>query len=141
DLRGVFRICVRHRWPRRRGAGPGRRPYRHRVRLSGLRVPAGDRAARGVPAEDAESRALTRGQPRRILRFLVNALLTIVVIPPFFVPSIFSTGKTPRSAISKSGIRSCRTNVFVGPGIALKNIEMAHELIGKPLTPPGQARG
>ena len=58
DLRGVLRRRLRHRRSRRRGARPGRRPYRHRVRLSGLRVPAGDRTARGVPAEDAENRAL-----------------------------------------------------------------------------------
>ena len=37
--------------------GKRRRPHRHRLRLSGLRVPAGDRTARGVPAEDAEGRA------------------------------------------------------------------------------------
>ena len=56
------------------GAGdarPGRRPYRHRLRLSGLRVPARARAARGVPAEDAEDRALSRfGAP-------INTLLAI----------------------------------------------------------------
>ena len=35
-------------------ARQARRPHRHRLRLSGLRVPAGDRVARGVPAEDAD---------------------------------------------------------------------------------------
>ena len=55
----VLRLRLRHRRARRRGARQGRRPHRHRLRLSGLRVPAGDRTARGVPAEDAERRALT----------------------------------------------------------------------------------
>src|SRR5665647_637087 len=36
DLRSVLRICVRHRRSRRRGARQGRRPYRHRLRLSAL---------------------------------------------------------------------------------------------------------
>jgi len=60
DLRGVFRGRLRHWRSRRGGARPGRRPYRHRFCLSGLRVPARARAARGVPAEDAENRALSR---------------------------------------------------------------------------------
>jgi hypothetical protein len=35
----------------------------------------------------------------------------------------------------------CRTNVFVCPEIALQNIEIAHDLVGKPLPPSGHARG
>ena len=54
DLRRVLRRRLRHRRTWRRGARQARRPHRHRLRLSGLRVPAGDRAARGVPAEDAQ---------------------------------------------------------------------------------------
>ena len=75
DLRGVLRICVRHRRSRRRRARQGRRPYRHRVRLSGLRVPAGDRTARGVPAEDAANGALTltvRAGPRDFRQHIVS---------------------------------------------------------------------
>ena len=53
----VLRVRVRHRRSRRRGARQGRRPYRPRLRLSGLRLPAGDRTARGVPAEDAAADA------------------------------------------------------------------------------------
>ena len=60
DLRHVLRRRVRHRRSWRRGARPRRRSHRDRFRLSGLRVPAGDRIARGVPAEDAEGRVLTR---------------------------------------------------------------------------------
>ena len=59
DLRGVLRICIRHRRPRRGGARQGRRPCRPRLRLSGLCVAAGDRTARGVPPEDAEGSALS----------------------------------------------------------------------------------
>jgi hypothetical protein len=58
DLRGIFRICVRDRRSRRRRARQGRRPHRHRLCLSTLRLPAGDRATRGVPAEAAEDGAL-----------------------------------------------------------------------------------
>jgi hypothetical protein len=43
-----------------------------------MRVPAGDRIARGVFADDAENRAL-----RRRKRVLVNRLLGIVAISPF----------------------------------------------------------
>ena len=70
--------------------GERRRPYRHRLRLSGLRVSAGDRVARGVPAEDAdEARALKRGARRAFAsrtppRF-INTLLAIVAASPFFV--------------------------------------------------------
>ena len=49
DLGRVLRRRLRHRRTWRRRARQARRPHRHRLRLSGLRVPAGDRAARGVP--------------------------------------------------------------------------------------------
>src|SRR6202023_384222 len=49
----------------------------------------------------------------------------------FCTPSIPSIRKNLRSAISKSGIRFCRTNVFVCPEIVLQNIEIAHDLIAK----------
>ena len=89
-ISGVFFGCrVRHRRPRRRGARQGRRPYRHRLRLSGLRVPAGDRAARGVPAEDAEHRALTREALRGRRRFVVNKLLAIVASSAIFGAGVF----------------------------------------------------
>ena len=78
DLGGVFRICVRLRRSRRRRARQGRRPYRHRLRLSGLRVSAGDRTARGVPAEAAENRALTRSRRAKLAAIVVNTLLAIV---------------------------------------------------------------
>ena len=79
DLRRVLRRRVRHRRSRRGRARQGRRPHQHRLRLPGLRVPAGDRIARGVPAEDAESRALTL-QPavQTASPFFINQLLAIV---------------------------------------------------------------
>ena len=60
DFRRLLRCCIRNRRPWRRRARQGRRPYRHRLRLPGLLVPAGDRAARGLSAEDAQSSPLTR---------------------------------------------------------------------------------
>ncbi len=51
DRRPVLRLLVRPRRSRRRGAGPARRLYEHRHRLSGLLVPAADRPADGVSAE------------------------------------------------------------------------------------------
>jgi hypothetical protein len=51
-----------------------------------------------------------------------------------FASSISSMQKNIRSAVSKSGIRFCRTNVFVCLEIVLQNIEIAHE-------PSGHARG
>jgi len=58
DFRRLLRRRVRHRGARRGRARQARRPHQHRVRLSGLRVPARDRIARGVPAEDAQVSAL-----------------------------------------------------------------------------------
>ena len=54
----VLRRRLRHRRTRRRGARQACRPYRDRLRLSPLRVPARARTARGVPAEDAEARTM-----------------------------------------------------------------------------------
>ena len=72
DLRGVFRRRLRDRRSRCGGSRPGRRPYRYRVCLSDLCVPARARTARGVPAEDAENRALSRH--RRAERFATSSM-------------------------------------------------------------------
>ena len=58
DLGRVLRRRLRHRRTWRRRARQARRPHRDRLRLSPLRVPARARPARGVPAEDAQARAL-----------------------------------------------------------------------------------
>jgi len=55
DLRLFLWRSLRHRWPRRRRAWQACRPHLHRFRLSGVFLPAGDRAACGVPAENAGS--------------------------------------------------------------------------------------
>jgi FSR family fosmidomycin resistance protein-like MFS transporter len=59
DFRRVLRRGVWHRRPRCRRARQGRRPDGDAVRLPGLRRAAGDRAARGVPAENAHSAQLS----------------------------------------------------------------------------------
>ena len=51
DLRHVLRRCLRHRRSWRGGTRQARRRHQHRLHLSGLRLPAGDRVARRVPAE------------------------------------------------------------------------------------------
>ena len=61
DLRRILRRRLRHRRARGRGARQARRPHQHRLRLSPLRVPAGDRIAGGVPAEDAEDTRIDAG--------------------------------------------------------------------------------
>jgi hypothetical protein len=45
-------------------------------------VPAGDRPACGVPADDAENRALRRNAGAKLFRFFINRLLAIVAISP-----------------------------------------------------------
>ena len=107
DLRRVLRLRVRHRRPRRRGARQGRRSYRHRLRLSGLRVAAGDRTARGVPAEASESRALTRIGCVQHRGFL-HTLLAIAARAAVFHAGDFSETKNLRPRLRAVAIRGDR---------------------------------
>jgi hypothetical protein len=59
-----------------------------------MRLPAGDRFACGVPAEDAESRALTSARLDGTRRIPVNTLLAIVTISPFFALPVSSAQKS-----------------------------------------------
>jgi hypothetical protein len=65
DLRRVLRRRLRHRRAGRCRARQGRRSHFDCLRLSGLRLPAGDRAACDLPAENAEACALRRGEECR----------------------------------------------------------------------------
>ena len=66
DLRRVLRRRLRHRRPGRGRARQARRSHLDRVRLSGLRLSAGDRAACGVPAQAAAARCVNESCLRRI---------------------------------------------------------------------------
>ena len=64
DRRAVLRLRLRHGRHRRGRARRARRPHQHRLRLPGLRLPAPDRRAHGLPSRSrAPARPGEVGQP------------------------------------------------------------------------------